>query len=116
MGLRVSKIRSLSQPYYLLDWILGLHLNLPILRIDGCIDSCNAKKLQRKRTSQYGYRRAKCEEPLITNNWFTSVEYNIQKVGILTEEISNMDESRFEVSNTSTTRVNCGSETYGSRA
>lgn len=74
------------------------------------------KELKSKYTQKYDYQRAKCEDPKLIQNWFTRVEETIQKYGILSEDIYNMDETGFQMGVASTTKVVCGAETRQSHA
>ena len=73
-------------------------------------------ELKSKYTRKYDYQRAKCEDPKLIQAWFTRVQETIQKYGILTEDIYNMDETGFQMGVASTAKVVCGSETRQSHA
>ena len=68
-------------------------------------------ELKSRYTRKYDYQRAKCEDPKLIQGWFTRVKETIQKYGILTEDIYNMDETGFQMGVTSTAKVVGGFET-----
>ena len=112
----------------------GLPLHLPIVRhlaqllVSACLPSTTigenwvnryAKRhpeLKSKYTRKYDYQRAKCEDSSLIQSWFMRVQETIQKYGILTEDIYNMDETGFQIGVASTSKVICGSETKQSHA
>ena len=123
----------------LLAWILdmdkrGLPLHLPIVRhlaqllVSACLPSTTIgenwvnryvkrhPELKSKYTRKYDYQRAKCEDSSLIQSWFMRVQETIQKYGILTEDIYNMDETGFQMGVASTSKVICGSETKQSHA
>ena len=73
-------------------------------------------ELKSKYTRKYDYQRAKCEDPRLIKAWFAQVQEIIEKYGILTEDIYNMDETGFQMGVASTAKVVCGSETKQSHA
>ena len=60
-------------------------------------------ELKSKYTRQYGYPRAKCEDPKLIKDWFNSVQDTTQRFGILEKDIYNMDETGFQIGMASTT-------------
>ena len=123
----------------LLAWILdmdkrGLPLHLPIVRhlaqllVSARLPSTTIgenwvnryvkrhPELKSKYTRKYDYHRAKCEDSGLIQSWFMRVQETIQKYGILTEDIYNMDETGFQMGVASTSKVICGSETKQSHA
>ena len=73
-------------------------------------------ELKSKYTRKYDYQRAECEDPQLVKDWFKRVEKTIEKYGIVSEDIYNMDETGFQMGITSTSKVVCGSETKQSHA
>lgn len=69
------------------------------------------KELCSKYSKKYDYQWAKCKNPKLIEGWFQQVQDTIQKYGILTEDIYNMDETGFQMGVISTSKVICGSET-----
>ena len=64
-----------------------------------------------KYTQKYGYQRAKCEDPQLIKDWFKRVKETIEKYGIVSEDIYNMDETGFQRGITLTSKVVCELET-----
>ena len=52
-------------------------------------------ELRTKYTRKYDYQRAKCEDPVLIEDFFKRFRDTIQKYGILDEDIYNMDETSF---------------------
>ena len=65
---------------------------------------------------KYDYQHAKCEDSKLIKAWFAQVQETIEKYGIISKDIYNMDETGFQIGVASTAKVICGSETKQSHA
>jgi hypothetical protein len=62
---------------------------------------------------KYDYQRAKCEDPVLIQGWFSVVRNLIAKYGILEEDIYNFDETGFQIGVISTSKVITRAERKG---
>lgn len=67
-------------------------------------------ELKSKFSQMHDYQRAKCEDPKLIKDWFQRVNDAVEKYGILSEDIYNMDETGFQIGIISTAKVVCGSD------
>ena len=70
-------------------------------------------ELHSKYTRKYDYQRALCEDYTIIQAWFSLVRNTIAKYGIQEEDISNFDESGFQMGVIATAKVVTGRERSG---
>ena len=140
-----SNCRKLSntEESTLLAWILdmdkrGLPLQLPTvsylaqLLLSACLSQpfhtitieghwinhfikCHPE-LRSKYSRKYDYQRAKCEDSKLIKAWFARVQETIEKYGIISKDIYNMDETGFQMGVASTAKVIYGPETKQSHA
>ena len=68
-------------------------------------------ELRSKYSRKYDYQHAKCEDSKLIKAWFARVQETIEKYGIISKDIYNMDETGFQMGVASTAKVICGSET-----
>jgi hypothetical protein len=61
---------------------------------------------------RYNYKRAKCEDPKIIQEYFDHVREAILKYGILPEDIYNFDETSFAIGLCATAKVITRSDRY----
>lgn len=61
--------------------------------------------LESRYNRKYDYRRVKCEDPVLLQQWFNLIRNTIVKYGIVTDDIYNFDESGFAMGIASTLRV-----------
>ena len=73
-------------------------------------------ELRSKYSRKYDYQHAKCEDSKLIKAWFAQVQETIEKYGIISKDIYNMDETGFQMGVASTAKVICGSETKQSHA
>jgi hypothetical protein len=62
-------------------------------------------EIKSKFNRKYDYRRAKCEDPIIINEWFNLVRNTITKYGITEHDIYNFDEAGFQMGVITTAKV-----------
>lgn len=67
-------------------------------------------ELKAKFSQTHDYERAKCEGPNLIKGWFQRFNDAVEKYGILSEDIYNMDEAGFQIGIISTAKVVCGSD------
>jgi hypothetical protein len=67
-------------------------------------------EIKSKFSRRYDYKRAKCEDPKIIQEWFSLVRNTIAKYGILDEDIYNFDEAGFAMGVIATAKVVTSSE------
>jgi hypothetical protein len=70
-------------------------------------------EIKSKYNRKYDYQRAKCEDPVIIQEWFRRVQSTIEQYGIVTEDIYNFDETSFQMGVIATAKVITGSERQG---
>jgi hypothetical protein len=61
--------------------------------------------LQTRYNRKYDYQRAKCEDPVLLQQWFNLIHNTIIKYGIITDDIYNFDETGFAMGIASTSQV-----------
>lgn len=66
--------------------------------------------LKSRYNRKYDYQRAKCEDPVLIQQWFKLVYNTIEKYGILDADIYNFDETGFQMRVISTAKVITGAE------
>jgi hypothetical protein len=71
------------------------------------------KTLKSKYNRKYDYQRAKCEDPILIQEWFQQVQQTIIEYGILEEDIYNFDETGFQMGVIATGKVVTGSDRAG---
>ncbi|RFU24959.1 hypothetical protein B7463_g11379, partial [Scytalidium lignicola] len=70
-------------------------------------------ELTTKYIRQYNYKRAKCEDPKLIQEWFDNVIAVKAQYGILDEDTYNFDETGFAMSIITSTKVVTSSDCYG---
>ncbi|KFY15625.1 hypothetical protein V492_01867 [Pseudogymnoascus sp. VKM F-4246] len=73
-------------------------------------------EIKAKFNRKYDYKRAKCEDPKIIQEWFALVRNTVAKYGILDQDIYNFDEAGFAMGVIATAKVVTSSESKSSRA
>jgi hypothetical protein len=72
-------------------------------------------ELKSKFGRKYDYKCAKCEDPVIIQEWFSLVRNVVAKYGILEQDIYNFDEAGFAMGVIATAKVVTSSEAKSSR-
>ena len=72
-------------------------------------------EIKAKFSRKYDYKRAKCEDPKIIQEWFSLVRNVVAKYGILEQDIYNFDEAGFAMGVIATAKVVTSSELKNSR-
>ena len=72
-------------------------------------------EIKAKFSRKYDYKRAKCEDPKIIQEWFSLVRNVVAKYGILEQDIYNFDEAGFAMGVIATAKVVTSSESKNSR-
>ena len=67
-------------------------------------------EIKSKFSRKYDYKRAKCEDPKIIQEWFSLVRNTVAKYGILEQDIYNFDEAGFAMGVIATAKVVTSSE------
>ncbi|KFZ20749.1 hypothetical protein V502_03005 [Pseudogymnoascus sp. VKM F-4520 (FW-2644)] len=67
-------------------------------------------EIKAKFSRKYDYKRAKCEDPKIIQDWFSPVQNVIAKYSILEQDIYNFDEAGFAIRVIATAKVVTSSE------
>ncbi|KFZ23098.1 hypothetical protein V502_02423 [Pseudogymnoascus sp. VKM F-4520 (FW-2644)] len=62
-------------------------------------------EIKAKFSWKYDYKRAKCEDPKIIQEWFALVQNTVAKYGILEQDIYNFDEAGFAMGVIATAKV-----------
>ena len=62
-------------------------------------------EIKAKFSRKYDYKRAKCEDPKIIQEWFSLVRNVVAKYGILEQDIYNFDEAGFAMGVIATAKV-----------
>jgi hypothetical protein len=62
-------------------------------------------EIKSKFSRRYDYKRAKCEDPIVINEWFCRVQDHIARYGILEQDIYNFDEAGFSMGVIATAKV-----------
>ncbi|KFZ22954.1 hypothetical protein V502_02567 [Pseudogymnoascus sp. VKM F-4520 (FW-2644)] len=57
-------------------------------------------EIKAKFSQKYNYKRAKCKDPKIIQEWFSLVRNTVAKYGILEQDIYNFDEAGLQLQNT----------------
>ncbi|KAI9045201.1 Pogo transposable element [Aspergillus affinis] len=70
-------------------------------------------RLKTRYTRRYDFRRAKCEDPKIIQEWFNCVQITIMQHGIVQEDIYNFDETGFAMGLVATAQVVTRADYYG---
>ena len=67
-------------------------------------------EIKAKFCQKYDYKRAKCEDPKIIQEWFSLIRNVVAKYGILEQDIYNFDEAGFAMGVIATAKVVTSSE------
>ncbi|KFZ19740.1 hypothetical protein V501_00529 [Pseudogymnoascus sp. VKM F-4519 (FW-2642)] len=67
-------------------------------------------EIKAKFSRKYDYKRAKCEDPKIIQEWFSLVRNTVAKYGILEQDIYNFNKAGFTMGVIATTKVVTSSE------
>ena len=67
-------------------------------------------EIKAKFSQKYDYKRAKCEDPKIIQEWFSLVRNIVAKYGILEQDIYNFNEGGFAMGVITTAKVVTSSE------
>ena len=67
-------------------------------------------EIKAKFSRKYDYKRAKCKDPKIIQEWFSLVRNTVAKYGILEQDIYNFDEAGFAMGVIATAKVVTSSE------
>ncbi|KFY32025.1 hypothetical protein V493_00584 [Pseudogymnoascus sp. VKM F-4281 (FW-2241)] len=62
-------------------------------------------EIKAKFSQKYNYKRAKCKDPKIIQEWFSLVRNTVAKYGILEQDIYNFDEAGFAMGVIATAKV-----------
>jgi Tc5 transposase DNA-binding domain len=69
--------------------------------------------LQSKYNRKYDYQRARCEDPIVIQEWFQRIKNMQEKYGIIDTDIFNFDETGFQIGVIATAKVITQSERRG---
>lgn len=69
-------------------------------------------ELGSKYSQKYDYQRAQCEDQGLIKDWFQQFNDTIEKYGIFSEDIYNMDETGLQIGIISTAKMVGGSDIH----